>query len=184
MLNGQRQLWTTTVEYNYQDHKTVGKYYHRVCPQYKNLSAITNNGFVGMGWFLLAPAIMLLAAGVLAIIYLTWLLSIAFFIGALVPHAWLLNRYFNSTPHKWEEGSKVNRAENAYLLMPKDKQQEYRHFIDAVFRGNLSAVKAKELFDQCSMLDDINSQLTAEIDRKKQEQAILKELNGANFEST
>lgn len=175
MLNGKRHLWTTKIE-RWTD-KRVGLLYHRVCPSYKHFSAITNNGFVGISWFMTIPTALLVTSGILLTVFITWILGLVFFLAAPAPWLWVIKRYLDSTPCRWEEGNKIAVAENAYLMMPKAKQKEYRPFIDAVFRGNLPPNDAKKLFEMCSSVDSIRDKLRAEFEQQKQLQAIMEEIN-------
>jgi hypothetical protein len=177
MLNGQRMTWSTSTSFGSGGYKTYGKHYHRICPSYKPLSAITNNGFVGISWALLLPAALLITAGVFLTLYVTWLAGVLFFICAATPHLWLIKRYFDSTPFKWEKGSKICAAEDAFLLMPESKQREYKYFLDATFKGNLNAEEARKLFQQFSQVTSIKQKLDEEIKRQNELREIMKSID-------
>jgi hypothetical protein len=123
------------------------------------------------------PVASLITLGVLACVYLTWMLGVIFLVASPVPWLWLIKRYYDSTPWKYEMGNKIVQAEHAYLLMPKEKQKEYRDLIDAVYRGSLSANEAKSLFEQYSQVNSIRDRLKAELEQRREQQKILEELN-------
>lgn len=173
MLNGQRQMWDAKTVYSGGKKEYVGTKYHRVCPSYKPLSSITNNGFVGISWFFLAITGGLVTAGVFATMYIGWPLGVLLFIVALLPHAWLINRYFDSTPYKWENSGKLHDAENAFYLMSPARQKEYRSLLDKTFKGHLKFDKAKQLFEQFSELLTIQADLDAEVKRQKELRDIM-----------
>jgi len=177
MLNGRRHLWDTKEIYSAGKTTKVGSTWHKVCPSYKHLSAVTNNGFRGISWFMLVPTLLLIGVGVASVLFVTWILALPFFIAAFVPYIWLINRYFTSTAWKWEKGSEIGRAESAYNLMPVAKQKEYRHFIDYVFKGSLDATQAKKLFDSFSEVTSIQAKLDQELKLQKEKQKIIDELN-------
>lgn len=185
MLNGRRQLWDTKADLV--SGGRVGTTWHKICPSYKHLSAITNNGFTGIAWVLLVPTLFLLGLTVASGLFVTWILALPFFVASFIPYGWLINRYFTSTAWKWERGSEIGRAENAYLLMPLEKQKEYRHFIDSVFKGVLDADKAMKLFSSFSEVTNIQAKLNQELQMQKEKQKIIDELNkslGMSNEST
>jgi hypothetical protein len=182
MFNGRRILWDASIVYKNGKESYKGRKYHRVCPSYKHFSAITNNGFVGIAWVLLIPTVTLVVIGILSIVYLTWVLGIICFLLSLFPEGWLIKRYYDSTPYKWETSSELFDIERAFHAMPMNKQHEYRHFLDKSFKGTVARKEVLNLFKQYSELDAIDKALKDEIAKKRELDNIMAEL-GVNFES-